>query len=126
MASVLEILYEVADIWDDYHLDKHYCVCRFCYGQIYGIVATTKRQPLSSLVVQQANKLFSIDFSVELTNMSKPKTLCNKCKRRLVRLYSGVISQDKWSKLRISIEYIFQRWKDKYAIQGKQSHVVSM
>ena len=37
--------------------------------------------------------------------MSKPKTLCNSCKRRLVRLDSDEITHDKWAKLRISIEF---------------------
>ena len=37
--------------------------------------------------------------------MSKSKSLCSSCKRRLVRLDSGDITQDKWAKLRISIEF---------------------
>ena len=37
--------------------------------------------------------------------MSKPKTLCNSCKRRLVRLDSDEITHEKWPKLRISIEF---------------------
>ena len=105
MASLLEIPCEVTDIWDDYHLDKDYCVCRFCYGRISGTVAITKRQPLSSLVVLREKKFYSIDFSLELTDMSKPKSLCSSCKRRLVRLDSGEIPQGKWAKLRISIEF---------------------
>ena len=92
MASLLEIPYEVADIWDNYLLDKLYSACRFWYGRIYVTVATTKRQPLSLLVVQRAKKLYGIDFSLELTNMAKPKTLCNNCKGRLVRLDSGEIT----------------------------------
>ena len=56
MASLLEIPCEVTDIWDDYHLDRVYCVSRFCYIRISGTVAITKRQPLSSLVVLRAKK----------------------------------------------------------------------
>ena len=64
-----------------------------------------KDAALSSLVVLRAKKFYSIDFSLELTDMSKSKSLCSSCKRRLVRLDSGDITQDKWAKLRISIEF---------------------
>ena len=114
---------EVADIWDDYHLDKLYCVCRFCYGRISCAVATTKRQSLSTLVVQRAKKFYNIDFSLELTNLSKPKTLCNNCKRRLVRLDSDEITQEKCSKLRISIE--FQPMIDRFVRDTRQTIVCS-
>ena len=105
MASLLEISSEVADKYDNYHLEKLYCVCRFCYQRISGTASSIKKQPLSLLVIDRTNKFYGIDFSFELTDLSKPKSLCSSCKRRLVRLDSGEITQEKWNELRSSIEF---------------------
>ena len=102
MASLLEIPYDVADIWDDYHFLLRLSLLLRTH---FFTVATTKREPLSSLVVLRANKFHGIDFSLELTNMSKQKHCVITVNRKLVRLDSGEITQDKWSKLRVSSEF---------------------
>ena len=72
MASLLEISSEVADKYDNNHLEKLYCVCRICYQLISGTASPVKKQPLSLLVIDRTNKFYGIYFSFELTDLSKP------------------------------------------------------
>ena len=108
MASLLEITFEVADNLDEYLIEKLYCVCRLCYRRISGTDGTRKRQPLSFIIVKRSKRLYEIDFSLEFLDLSKPNTLCASCKRRLARLDSGeitLLTQERWRKLCISIEF---------------------
>ena len=93
-------------IWDDYHLDSLYKVCRFCYIRVSSKDKPKKhlRQPPTNLVIDRASKHYNIDFSAEIMDLNKPKVLCCSCRSRLTDLENGKLSNHKWTYDRANIE----------------------
>ena len=58
MSSSLLIPENLLNIWDDYHVDSLYKVCRFCYIRISpkDLPKKNLRQPPTNLVIDRAYK----------------------------------------------------------------------
>ena len=71
----MAILNDIANLYDNYHDDSLYCVCRFCFNRISSKVLPKEsiRKPLTQLVVERAEKYYQINFKLELQKWQCPK-----------------------------------------------------
>ena len=110
MSSSLLIPENLLNIWDDYHVDSLYKVCRFSYYIRLlpkDLPKKNLRQPLTNLVIDRAYKFYNIDLRAEIIDLFKPKVFCCSCTRRsrLSDLGSCKLNIHKWHSDRSNIEY---------------------
>ena len=101
------ILAEVSSIFDDYHLDDLYRVCRFCYNRIASKVLPKDSllQPPSQFVSNRAHNYYQVDSASEVVNLLKPKDICSICQARLSNLEIGKLTITKWELDRSEVEF---------------------
>ena len=90
------------------HIDTLYKLCRFCYQRMLSKDLSKKicgSHLLCSLVIKRAYLFYKIDFTNEISDLSKPKVVCSSCRNRLTGLESGKLSNEKWEHDRCSIEF---------------------
>ena len=63
---------EISHLYDNYHIDSLYRVCRFCFNRISSkdLQKESIRKPLTQLVVERAEKYFQINFKLELSEIT--------------------------------------------------------
>ena len=106
MSSSLLIPDNLLNIWDYYHVDSLYKVCRFCYIRLSpkDLPKKNLRQPPTNLVIDRAYKFYNIDLRAEIIDLFKPKVFCCSCRSRLSDLESGKLNIHKWLSDRSNIE----------------------
>ena len=98
---------EVSSLYDNYHLDILYRVCRFCYNRLASkaLPKESLRQPPSQLVSNRAHKYYQVDFASEVSDLLKPKVICSICRARLSNLETGKLTITKWEQDRSNVEF---------------------
>ena len=99
---------EVSDLYDNYHLDNLYRVCRFCYKRLTSkaLPRESLRQPPSQMICKRAQEYYQINFGSEIADLCKPKVLCSICRARLSNLETGKLTIKKWEKDRPNVEFL--------------------
>ena len=104
----MDIPNEISDLFDNYHIDSLYRLCRFCFNRLSSqtIPKEAIRKPPTQLVVERALKFYQIHFKVEISDMTKPKVLCSGCRTRLANLETGKLTLEKFEKDRKNLEIL--------------------
>ena len=110
---------EFSLIFDVYHIDNIYHVCRFCSNQLSSkaMPKESRRQLLTQLVIDRALKQYQIDFKFQISDLKKPKALCSGCRTRLANLETGKMTGEKWKNDCLDIE-ILPMIEDQYHPRG--------
>ena len=104
----MDIPNEISDLFDNYHIDSLYRLCRFCFNRLSSqtIPKEAIRKPPTQLVVERALKFYQIHFKVEISDMTKPKVICSGCRTRLANLETGKLTLEKFEKDRKNLEIL--------------------